>query len=232
MSNPNVPPPMPPAAPKKRGCFFYGCLTAIIAGVLLAVLGGFGTYFAMKKLAGIAVDYTEATPAQLPKVEVSPSAFDALKKRMNDFKAALDASKPAALALTGDELNVLVAGEASKSPWKDRVRFAIEGSDLKCQVSMPLDDMAKVPGFGKLKGRYLNGSAAVRATMETGTLVVTLQSLEVRGKPLPSAFLQALRKENLAKEAYNDADNAKFLNRLESLKIAEGAMTLVGKSAR
>jgi hypothetical protein len=223
---------MLPAPPKSRGCFFYGCLTAIIVAVLLAVVVGFGAYFTMTKLAGLAVEYTEASPMQLPKVEASPSEQDALKRRVADFQKAMDAGKPAALALTGDELNMLIAGDASKSSWKDRVRFDIQGSDLKCQLSMPLDDVAKVPGFGDLKGRYLNGSAVVKASMETGTLFVTLQSLEVKGKPLPPAFLQALRKENLAKEAYNDKDNAKFLNRLDGLKILDGALTLIGKSSK
>jgi hypothetical protein len=231
MSTPNVPPPMPSPS-KKHGCFFYGCLTAIIAAVLIAIIGGVGAYYAMKTLAGLAVEYTEAAPAQLPKVEVSPSEHGALQKRVSDFEAALNGGQPAALTLTGNELNALIAGDASKSAWKNRVRFAIEGGNLKCQLSMPLDDMAKVPGFGNLKGRYLNGSAAVKASMDTGVLFVTLQSLEVKGKPLPEQFLAALRKENLAKEAYNDKDSARFLNRLEGLKIQDGTLTLTGKASK
>jgi len=223
---------MPPATPKKHGCFFYGCLTAIIVTVLIAILGGVCFYFAMTRLAGLAVEYTEASPMQLPKVEASPSEQDALKRRVADFQKALDAGKPAALTLTGDELNALIASDASKSSWKDRVRFAIQGSDLKCQLSMPLDDVAKVPGFSNLKGRYLNGAAAVKASMDTGVLFVTLQSLEVKGKPLPEQFLAALRKENLAKEAYNDKDTAKLLNRLDGIKILDGALTLIGKSSK
>lgn len=232
MSTPNVPPPVPPVAPKKPGCFFYGCLTAIILAVLIGIGGGLLVYFGLNKLAGMAEEFTEATPAQLPKVEIAPAAYDALKKRANEFKTALDAGKPATLTLTGDELNALIAGDASNSSWKDRARFAIEGSALKCQVSMPLDEMAAVPGLGKLKGRYLNGSAAVRATMETGALVVTLQSLEVKGKAVPEPFLQGIRQENLAKNAYKDKDNAKFLSQLENLRIADGTLTLVGKASK
>lgn len=232
MSTPNVPPPVPPAARKKPGCFFYGCLTAVVLAVIAGIGVGLLGYFGLSKLAGMAEEYTEATPAQLPKVEIAPAAYDALKKRADEFKTALDAGRPAALTLTGDELNALIAGDASNSSWKDRVRFAIEGNALKCQVSMPLSDMASVPGLGKLKGRYLNGSAAVKATMETGALVVTLQSLEVKGKAVPEPFLQGIRQENLAKNAYKDKDNAKFLDQLGSLRIADGTLTLVGKAAR
>lgn len=232
MSTPNEPSSPPPAAPKKHGCVFYGCLTTVIVAVVSVVGVGVLSYYGLSKFASLAEEYTDTSPMELPKVEVEPAVYSALQKRVNDFKAAMDVGRSSLLMLTGDELNVLVAGDKSKSQWKGRVWFEIKGGNVRCRLSMPLDFMSAVPGLGKLKSRYLNGSAAMRATMETGTLMVTLQSLEVRGKPLPEQVLDALRRENLAKNAYNDPELAGFLNRLASLVVQDGTLILAGKVTR
>jgi len=232
MSTPNEAPPVQPAASKKHGCFFYGCLTTIILVVLLVIGVGGISYYGLSKFAGLAVAYTDTSPMQLPKAEVEPAVYAALQKRVKEFKAAMDAGRSSLLMLTADELNALVAGDASKSQWKGRVWFAIKDGSVGCQLSMPLDSTSAMPGLGRLKGRYLNGSAVVRATMETGTLVVTLQSLEVKGKPLPAEILNAIRRENLAKNAANDPDVASFLDKLASVGVQDDKLILVGKVAR
>ncbi|MCX6900547.1 MAG: hypothetical protein NT105_17850 [Verrucomicrobia bacterium] len=231
MSTPNEPPPVQPAAPKKRGCFFYGCLTTISIVVLLVIGVGGISYYSLSKFTSLAVAYTDTSPMQLPKVEVEPAVYAALQKRVKEFKAAMDAGKSSLLMLTAEELNALVAGDA-KSQWKGRVWFTIKGGSVGCQLSMPLDSASAVPGMSKLKGRYLNGSAVVRATMETGTLFVSLQSLEVKGKPLPAEILNAIRRENLAKNAANDRDVAAFIDRLASVGVQDDKLILVGKVAR
>ncbi|MFZ2643854.1 MAG: hypothetical protein WA117_22870 [Verrucomicrobiia bacterium] len=232
MSTPSQPPPIPTAAPKKHGCFFYGCLTSIILVVLLVIGGGALTYYFVSKAAGLAVAYTDTQQVQLPKVEIEPAAYEALLKRVTDFKTAMNAGKSSLLMLTGNELNALVSGDASKSEWKGRVWFEIKDGSIKCQLSMPLDAMSAVPGLGALKGRYLNGAAVVRGAMETGTLKVTFQSLEVRGKPLPQQFLDALNQQDLMKSASDDPDIAAFLNRLASVGVQDDKLILVGKVAR
>ncbi len=229
MSSPSQPPPMPPPAPKKHGCFFYGCLTSIIVAVILGVSLGGLFYYGLNKAAGLAVAYTDTQAMELPKVEVDPAVYEALLKRITDFKSAMDAGKSSQLILTGNELNMLIAGDASKSEWKGRMWFEIKGGNIKCQLSWPLDAMSAVPGFGALKGRYLNGSAVVSATMETGALFVSLQRLEVRGQSVPEEIMQGFRAENLAKNLYRDKDKAAFLSRLASVGVQDDKLILVGK---
>lgn len=231
MSTPTDLPPTPPAAPKKRGCFFYGCLVSVILGVVLVAGACLLGYYGLSKFASLAEEYTDTAPMQLPKVEVNPAAYEALQKRVKEFKAALDAGRSATLTLTAEELNMLVSGDTRPSEWKGRVWFAIKDGSLGCQLSMPLDTMSAMPGLGRLKGRYLNGAASVRATMDTGTLVVTLQSLEVRGKPLPPEVLNAMKRENLAKNAGNDPEVAAFLDKLTSVSVQDDKIVLVGKTA-
>ncbi|MBI5822010.1 MAG: hypothetical protein HZA88_23810 [Verrucomicrobia bacterium] len=232
MSTPSQPPPIPTAAPKKHGCFFYGCLTSIIVVIILVIgLGGFA-YYGLSKVAGMAVAYTDTEAVQLPKVKMSAADYETLLKRVKDFKMAMDTGKSSLLMLTGDELNALVTGDASKSEWKGRVWFEIKDGSVKCQLSMPLNSMAVMPGLGALKGRYLNGSAAVLPRMEGGALKVLFQSMEVRSKPLPAQFLEAFNQQDLMKSASDDPDIAAFLNRLASVGVQDNKLILVGKVAR
>jgi hypothetical protein len=232
MSTPNEPPPVQTAAPKKHGCFFYGCLTSIVIAVLL-VVGICGvSYYGLSKFADRAVAYTDTAPMTLPTAQVDPVVYAALKKRIEEFKAAVDAGKPATLALASDELNLLVAGDKNAAQWMGRVWFEMKGSDLKGQLSMPLDFISAVPGLGKLKGRYLNGTASVQATMALGVLVVRLQSLEVKGQPLPDEVMAALQRENLAKDAAKNPEAAAFLARLADVTVQDGKLVLTGKTAK
>ena len=232
MSLPSQPPPVPPAAPKKHGCFFYGCLTSIIVAIILVIgLGGFA-YYGLSKVAGMAVAYTDIEAVQLPKVKMSAADYEALLKRVKDFKEAMDTGKSSLLMLTGDELNALVTGDASKSEWKGRVWFEIKDGSIKCQLSMPLNSMAVMPGLGALKGRYLNGSAAVLPRMEGGALKVLFQSMEVRSKPLPAQFLEAFNQQDLMKSASEDPEVAAFLSRLASVGVQDSKLILVGKVTR
>ena len=98
----------------------------------------------------------------------------------------------------------------------------MEGDKLKAQISLPLE-MLKI---GMLKGRYLNGEAELKASLSAGILVVTLESLEVNGKRPPEKFLAELRKQNLAKDAYDNPKNAEMIRRFESLEIKDGKIIL------
>jgi hypothetical protein len=203
-----------------RGCFFYGCITAIVLAVLVvlafAILGYFG-YQAYLKLMN---QYTSATPMTLPKVEMSEEDRKALHERVDAFKKALDAGEDTEpLVLTGDELNVLLADQAEVA---DRVYFVVEGDKLKGQVSLPLEKLG-LPGA---RGRYFNGKATFHASLHDGVLIVKAESAEVNGQPLSEQFMAGLRNANLAENAADDPDNARFLNKLESLQIKDGKVII------
>ncbi|MGD0040841.1 MAG: hypothetical protein ABSE84_10580 [Isosphaeraceae bacterium] len=80
--------------------------------------------------------------------------------------------------------------------------------------------------IGVLKGRYLNGEAELKASLSDGNLVVTLETLEVNGKRPPERFLSELRKQNLAKDAYENPKNVEMIRRFESLEIKDGKIIL------
>ena len=76
------------------------------------------------------------------------------------------------------------------------------------------------------KGRYFNGRISLKASLENGVLIVTLEDAEVNGESLPSEFIDSLRRENLAKDAYKDPKSAEFLRKFERLTIEKDKIIL------
>ena len=76
------------------------------------------------------------------------------------------------------------------------------------------------------KGRYLNGEADLKASLQDGVLIVTLDSIEVNGQSPPEQMMTTLRQQNLAKDAYKDPKAAELFRKLESLEIDDGKIIL------
>jgi hypothetical protein len=206
--------------PKERGCFFYGCIAASVLAVLLLIGIAVSGYLGYKALVGLINQYTSPTPVELPKVEMPDEDRAALRARFETFKKAIDQGEDTEpLVLTGDELNVLMADNPDVA---GKVYCIIEGDKLKGQVSLPLDALG-LPG---VKGRYFNGKATFVASLHEGHLIVMVDSAEVNGQPISEQFMAGLRNKNLAEDAAKNPDNAKFINKLESLEIKDGKITL------
>ncbi|SIN80717.1 hypothetical protein SAMN05444166_0987 [Singulisphaera sp. GP187] len=209
-----------------HGCFFYGCITAIVLAVLLMAGIAISGYFGYQAYLKIVKQYTSPTPTPLPKVEMSKENREALRGRIDAFKHALEQGEDTEpLVLSGDELNVMLA---DKPDLADRVYFVLEGDKLKGQVSLPLGELA-LPG---LKGRYLNGKAEFVASLQNGQLNVRADSIEVNGQPLSQQIMTGLGNTNLAEDVAKKPENATLLNRLESLQIKDGKLTIKAKPAK
>ena len=144
--------------------------------------------------------------------------FKAFRQAVNDGTA----TEP--LVLSGDDLNALVE-EVPKL--KGRVFFASGGEKVKGQVSIPLADFIDT---GLTRDRYLNGQAEFKASLSDGVLVVTIDSLEVNGKQPPEQLMSDLRKKNLAKDAYENPENAEMIRRFESIQIKDGTIILTPRA--
>jgi hypothetical protein len=75
----------------------------------------------------------------------------------------------------------------------------------------------------------LNGSAGFKVALDNGQLDLRVQEVIVNGKPLPPVFLNELKKENLAQEVQNNPDNAKVINKLESIEVRDGKVVVRSK---
>ena len=206
--------------PRQRGCFFYGCVIASVLAVLLIIALAVLAFVFMRFFSGLVEEWTSPAPVELPRVQVSEQERKSVRERVDAFRKALeDGTATDPLVLTSDDLNALIEEDSNL---RGRLFARVEGDKLKAQISLPLE-MLKI---GMLKGRYLNGEAELKASLSAGLLVVILDSLEVNGKRPPEKFLAELRKQNLAKDAYDNPDNAAMIRRFESLEIKDGKIIL------
>lgn len=199
------------------GCWVWGCLSVVVIGIIGIALA---SYLLYRVAAGQIEKYTSETPQEMPVVEYDEETLTALETRFDDFKAKLKSGEPTEdLVLTAEDINAMIA---KKEDLKGKIFVKIEDGQLKGDVSMPLDNLP----LGVGKGRYFNASAAFDVTMANGMLVVNLADAEVKGEQVPEEFLQGMRKENLAKDLYNDPDTAKAFRRIESIDVEDGKVVL------
>lgn len=205
---------------KGRGCFFYGCLSVVILALVCAV----GLYFGVRYLFNRAVEqFTSATPVAIEVVQATPTEVAAVQDRFKTFADAIRAGQPAEpLSLSEKDLNLLINHAPDLSQFKDHVHVSIEGEKLKARLSLPLDSF----GIARLKGRYFNGAAEVKASLENGVLFVTLDALEVNGKPVPEQIMAGIRSQNLAKDVYKDARSVEVLKKLDSIQVQDGRVLI------
>lgn len=204
---------------------FYGCLSLSILGLLAIVLGVVGYFWVKSTTARWIRDYTDTAPAPIEKVQYSPAQMDALNARVAAFTDALEKGKGSTeLVLSAEDLNALIANQKELA---NRLFVRIDEDNVKGDVSFPLPDI----GPFKLKGRYLNGTAAFKVALENGTLDVRLQEVLVKGKPLPGMFFNELKKQNLASNAQQDPKTAADIQRFESIRITNSTVILRNKVA-
>ncbi len=223
-----------PPRKQPRGCFFYGCLTAIV----VLVVGGIGLYFgiryALERFVETVVPYTEATPMELPKSTLPEADYTQLQQRIRTFRAALDTKVGTApLVLTSDELNALIAKDPSWSQLKDAVHVSMRGDEITADLAIPLGDYAaNVPGGDRLKGRYLNGTATVKITLVDQKFALDVRSVDIHGKSLPPAVMAGLRAQNLADLQEGSPDLVKVKSMLQSLHVVDGKLTIEAKPGK
>ena len=227
---PKFTPEPPHELPRQRGCFFYGCIIALVLALLTAILLAAGTFFLYRFVSQLVEDYTSTAPRELPKVEMPAEQRQVLKDRVEAFRKAVDAGTPTEpLVLSSDDLNALIE---DNDDLKGKFFLKIEGDEIKGQVSIPLDPLAKGPFRAMFQGRYLNGKAAFKASLQNGVLMVTLDSIEVNGKTPPDEAMTRFRQENLAKSAYDNPKNAERIRKLESLEVKDGKIILKVRAKR
>jgi hypothetical protein len=215
-------PPTPPAENKGRGCFFYGCLTLTLFFLLACVAG----FIAIRWVKNEIATYTDAAPAELPKVQMDAAEFQTLQQQVKTFGDAISNGKPAGeLILTERDVNALIARTPDTKNVAGKIYISFTNHQVRAQMSIPLEHIARLA-----KDRYFNGEATFNVSLKNGVLIVTADQASVRGTPLPDTFMSQLRKENLAKEAYKDAEKAKWISNLESVDVQDGRVVIKARS--
>ncbi|MDG3005001.1 hypothetical protein [Paludisphaera mucosa] len=215
------------AEPRRRGCFFYGCVIAIVLSVLLmlglalAALVAYRTFLTYRDM------YTATAPVELPKPALVGEEQKRAVARIEAFRDAVEAGgKVEPLVLGGDDLNALI----QESPrLKDRIYLSIVGDKIKAKVSFPLSEIKDI---SLTRGRFLNGEAEVRLALKNGAVKVEVVSMLVDGKELPGPVRDILGQSDIVlgddEEDANDSEGERrykrLLHRIASLEVKDGVM--------
>ncbi|MFC1823534.1 hypothetical protein ACFL9T_12560 [Thermodesulfobacteriota bacterium] len=204
---------------KGRGCFFYGCLTTI---VLCIIVGGLGMY-GLWRLKEAAVGYTDSEPMLMERGAISPERVERVKEKIFGFYESIQkGNKRGSLRLSEDEVNTLINSHPRFKELGGGVRISFKDEEIKGEVSIPLEG---VP-LGLGEGKYLNGSAVFKVWAEEGLMVVTIDALKVKDGAVPEMIMAEIRKQNLAKELYKDAEKARMLKRLRRVEVKNGKLVI------
>jgi hypothetical protein len=205
---------MPETTRKPHGCFFWGCLAALAVGVLIGGCVGLFTY----QLYQMAMQATSSEPRPVPEYQARPGEATEVKERIEAFKKAAEEDRPAELALTGDDLNALIAQDPELRELKGHVFVRVEDGQVLLDVSVPLKKVPLVQDLPRLSGRYFNGSVGLKPALAGGRLLLFVESASVEGERLPDDFMRGLRDKNLLERA-RDEELVEFARQARSLEV-------------
>ncbi|HAV63200.1 MAG TPA: hypothetical protein DCY13_12650 [Verrucomicrobiales bacterium] len=213
--------------PKKSGgrsCLLYGCLSVIV----LTLLGTLAVYLVVRSAINSSIEkFTSAEPQKMEEVAMSDAEMEALRGRIRTFREALDdTNRVAMLELDGREVNAIITTSTNFADFKDLLRVRLEGDSARCEVSMPLDEFAKLPLMSGLEGRYLNASLDLSVEIQNDTLQTTLNGATVKSDSLPAEAIRELQKSLPWHEIQESPEVKELLAMIKWLKIEDGKIKL------
>jgi len=209
---------------KKGGCLKkvgIGCLTLVI----LLVLGGVLVHrMAKSAVTRLAALYTDTAPTDLPKFQMADGEKRALFERVDAFAKAVKAGKSdQTLSLSARDINALIQNSPELA---GRLVVEIEDERIRGDASFPLDQLSSLD---PLKGRWLNGSVGLSVSVVAGRPVVFMETLTVRGKPVPEQLMSAIRSRNLADQAIKNPKAAQILQHIEKVTVEDRRVVIESK---
>ena len=200
--------------PKRRGCFFWGCLSALLLLVAMLILATVLFFVARDRL-------TSTHPQPVPAFQAKPGQYEELQARLKKFDAAAQANRPEQLELTADDLNTLLTEEPELKKFAGKAFARIEGPEVSVDLSIPLDE-APVPF---LHGRWLNGTLGVEATLLDGRLILVPKRFIVNGEAISPEHLAKVKPlEFMPKDADNRLNEV--LKKAKSLEVKDGKIVI------
>jgi len=141
----------PGPAPSGMGCFAKGCLSLIIAGLVLVAVFVGGTFFVLNRALNA---FTSTQSVQIQVRQATPTERQVAKAKLDTLRSAARNHQEATIEFNADEINALIANEPEFRGARGHMRVAIANSIASIDVSAPLDSMH----WRRLKGRWFNGN--------------------------------------------------------------------------
>ncbi|MBV9009990.1 MAG: hypothetical protein JO354_12615 [Verrucomicrobia bacterium] len=179
----DVQPPPPQRQPDSTGCFGKGCLILAVLILFLMIAGAIGLYYGAKHYSAVTravmfatkVGAVSRTPAPVPQFQTTPEKIQASTQKWEAFQAAAEQGQPAAVELTADDLNNMIARNRHI---RGKVFVSITGNRLDVQTSIPVGEYVRLNG-------YLNAHITVQTNGPRSLNSAPLNTITVNGQPLP-----------------------------------------------
>ena len=174
--------------------FFGTFLVLIVIGLAIVFGGKYALDYAMEQFA-------DENPTAFSESTLSPEESATLEKKFDSFFSGEggDLTKKS-LSMNSDEINHLIVNDPEFSDIGDKVRFRIEGSQMKTQLSLPMDDIKKMypdVSQGMMQGKYINADAVIDFRSTGKSVGAYVKSMTVKNKQIPASLLSNIQDRNL-----------------------------------
>lgn len=207
---------------KKRGCFFYGCITAVVLFILM-IATVYGVY---RFLVGKLVEYTAEKPVEIPVLKVEADKLKEIEKKVDEFSDAYEKGQEGTIVLTDYEINALVGNSSKLKDLRNHVFVTIDNDMIRGEFSAPLKELP----LKRVQNRYFNGAASFKVGMKNGKLELYMQSMEINGKKVDEKKTGEMVKQNLMQGFYQNPDNARKLENLKHVEVKDGKLYITTKA--
>jgi len=212
---------------KGMGCFAKGCITLVVIGLLLGVIGGVVGYMGYNYAKG----FVATSPIPIPVKQATPEQFTAIRGNFEAFQQAIQNGAEAEWELTADDINIAIAMDPEWAKVKGKAQVLIKDGQLLAQASIPLEKLdPKNPQFA---GKYLNGTIGIVASIENGEFLLAPRTIEVNGKQVPDwiikNFFSGPEYEKSFRESFKKdmkPETAQLLAKIKSLKIEKDRLVV------
>ena len=227
--NQEIPPELTMKVKEKKGCFYYGCITAVVLSLIAIVSIYIGVNYAVKTMREYVENYTESSPIEFEEDKLSYEEFQVIRGKLKNFFSSLESGtlteSEKQIKISVDQINSLIAREKELEEFRDKLRIDIQNGKLIGKVSLDLGELG-IPG---LKGKYINGKGRFKIGIEKGELIVIPEDLKVGGKDLPEALRNGIKNKNIATNTNEKSKNKKLINKLSRIEIEDNMIVIEAK---
>ncbi len=203
---------------------FAGCLIIGFAGLMMLFSIGFTIYSLFRTDAELS-KFTENTPRQPELVLASDyvSEFNDLTQRLEVFERKVLAGEASTLSLSTLDLNLAISAYDHFEPL--RLTFKItsltpEGAHI--QISYPLNSGP----LSKGQDRYVNGTMVGKPVLDTGVILVDVDSIQSPKGSVPSQFVDHISDHQITRPYLEHERLGKVMKKLTGVKLGADSLLL------
>jgi hypothetical protein len=211
-----------PPPRKGLGCLGRGCLILLVFAIVMAIACFAGMYWGLHRHSALFYgtywlaktrSLAEA-PTPVPEFSASDQQIQLAREHWQDFEQKARAGQTAEIELSADDINALIA---TTEGVRGKVFAAIDGDQLRLQVSVPIGGFLGRPGY------YFNGDVIIELKGAQPLDSPQFSRITINGEQVPTDFLDWKYRSRELREYLVEQRNAYDVSTIE---IRDGKVIL------